>query len=461
MRRRESGGRLRRLGILLVLGAAAFAVVAAFRAGPAPRIEVKAGLPGIGKRTPLRVVVSEPKRGLSAVRVEFVQGERVESLATRVHTPREPWAFWGEHTERDELELAVGSETLPRLQEGPARIRVVADRAGSWLRSPEPAVRELELPVKLRPPVLHVLSSFTYVKQGGCEAVVYNVGESAVEDGVHAGEWWFPGYPLPGGDERTRFALFGAPYDLEDPGQIRLVARDDVGNEARASFVDQFTRRPPRTDRIQISDAFMERVVPAILSQAPEIEDRGGMLENYLAINGELRRINNRTLTELSAGSVAEFLWREPFMAMRNAQVMSDFADRRTYVYQGRAVDQQDHLGFDLASTRAAEIAAANDGVVVLARFLGIYGNTVVIDHGYGLMSLYGHLSSIGVAEGERVARGAAVGRSGDTGLAGGDHLHFTMLLRGLAVDPREWWDEHWIEDRLKLKLGRALPFGG
>ena len=140
---------------------------------------------------------------------------------------------------------------------------------------------------------------------------------------------------------------------------------------------------------------------------------------------------------------------------------MSEFADRRTYVYAGRTVDRQDHLGLDLASTRGASIGAANDGVVLLARYFGIYGNAVVVDHGYGLMSLYGHLSSIAVKEQQRVTRGQEIGRSGATGLAGGDHLHFTLLLAGLPVDPREWWDAHWLHDRLSLKLGPALPLHG
>jgi murein DD-endopeptidase MepM/ murein hydrolase activator NlpD len=82
------------------------------------------------------------------------------------------------------------------------------------------------------------------------------------------------------------------------------------------------------------------------------------------------------------------------------------------------------------------------------------------VDHGYGLMSLYGHLSSIGVQEGQEVERGAAIGRTGATGLAGGDHLHFTMLVHGVATNPAEWWDAHWIRDRLSRKLGAALPLG-
>lgn len=457
MAQRRSWGCLRLLMIPAILVTLAYLAVSAFRAGPSPEISIKAELPGIGRRTPLRVHVAEPRRGLAGVRVEFIQGDRVETLETRSYTPRAAWRLWGPRQESEELALEIGSETLRGIKEGPAKIRVVADRAGAWLRSPAPAVAELELPVKLRPPALQVLSAFTYVMQGGSEAVVYQVGPSSVQDGVEAGPWWFPGYPLPGGAGR-KFVLFGAPYDVDDSARIRLVARDDVGNESRAAFIDRFTPRPPRRDRIEVSDEFLSRVVPAILAQAPELTDRGSLLDNYLAINGELRKIDNALLAELAARTAPEFLWREPFQQMHNAQVTANFADRRTYYYHGREVDRQDHLGFDLAAVRQAPIQAANAGRVLFARYLGIYGNAVVVDHGFGLMSLYGHLSSIAVQDGQIVTRGELLGRSGDTGLAGGDHLHFTMLLRGLPVDPREWWDGHWIHDRLALKLGAALP---
>jgi murein DD-endopeptidase MepM/ murein hydrolase activator NlpD len=406
----------------------------------------------------VHVRVAEPSRGLGQIRVEFVQGDRVEPLASKQYVPLPPWQFWGPRQQRETLDLEVGSNTLGQLKQGPARIRVTADRASSWLRYPQPVTRELSLEVKLRPPTLQVLSRQTYVKQGGAEAVVYRVGESSIRDGVQAGEYWFPGFPLPGGDEQTRFALFGAPYDLDDPAEITLVALDDVGNEARASFLDRFTPRAPRVGRIRLPEEFLARVVPAIMAQTPEIEDHGDLLANYLEINGNLRRRNNARLVELAGESEPDFLWRGAFLQMRNAQVMSDFATRRTYFYDGREVDRQDHLGFDLASVQQAEIQAANSGLVVLAAYFGIYGNCVVIDHGYGLMSLYGHLSSIAVEQGQSVARGDPIGRSGATGLAGGDHLHFGILLQGLPVDPREWWDDHWIHDRLRLKLEDALP---
>ncbi|HXV75531.1 MAG TPA: M23 family metallopeptidase [Candidatus Polarisedimenticolaceae bacterium] len=459
MARGKSSRLLRRFLILVALAGLAFLGLAGFRAGPAPVVEIEAGLPGIGKRTPFTIVVREPTRGLSAVRVELVQGERVELLEERSYEPRQPWEFWGPRDERDEIRVEVGSETIKGLEPGEAELRVVADRAPAWLSRPAPMIDGLTLPVKLRPPTLQIVSRHTYVDQGGSEAVIYKVGASSIRDGVQAGEWFFPGYPLPGGQADDRFAWFGVPFDMGDASDIKLIATDDVNNLSHAPFIDQFRPKPFRNDTITLSDSFMERVVPAILAQSPEIEDRGDLLQNYLAVNGELRRLNAEALVELSRQSVLQFLWDEHFIPMRNAKVMSNFADRRSYLSDGETVDRQDHLGYDLASTALAEIQAANDGVVVMARYFGIYGNTVVIDHGYGLLSLYGHLSSIEVEAGQSVERGQAIGRSGATGLAGGDHLHFTMLLHGLPVNPSEWWDAHWIHDRLKLKLGDALPF--
>ena len=446
--------------VLTGLAAIVFGYLAAFRAGPPPSVTLESGMPGIGKRTPVTIAVAEPTRGLTGFRVEFVQGDRVEVLEERVYEPLEPWQFWGERVTREDLTVDVGSETIKGLREGDASVRVVALRASSLLRYPQPVTQELPLPVKLRPPLLQVASTRTYVAQGGSEAVVYRVGPTSVRDGVQAGDRWFPGFPLAGGDEQDRFALFGVPYEMGDSEQIRLMAYDDVGNQASAAFVDRFFPKPLRRGTIQLSDRFMERVVPPILSQTPHLERRDNVLEDFLMINSELRGMNNRSLDEVGARSAPEFLWTREFMQMRNAQVMSDFAARRRYMYEGREVDVQDHLGFDLASTAMAPIQSANDGVVVLASYFGIYGNTVVVDHGYGLMSLYGHLSSIAVEEGQSVERGQELGRSGATGLAGGDHLHFSMLLQGMPVDPREWWDSHWINDRLKLKLGAALPFG-
>lgn len=445
--------------ILLAVLALGILTLASLRVGGGAEIEIRPELPAIGPRTPVIVTVAENGRGLGEVRVELVQGETATELEVRSHTPRGPLVFWGEATEREEISLEVGRETVAELHEGEATIRVLAERAGTWLRHPEPTVAELTLPVRLRPPPLSLLSNQHYLAQGGAEAVIYTVGETSVRDGVRAGERFFPGYPLPGGSSTERFALLGAPWDLADGSKIELIAVDDVGNEARLRFVDIYTPRPYQTGRIELSDPFLDKVVPEILAETPELTDQGDALANYVQINRELRRRNRARLVELAAGSAQEFLWREPFLQMPNSRVMSPFAVQRTYLYDGREVDQQFHLGYDLATVRRDQVPAANAGIVRVAGYFGIYGNAVVLDHGYGLMTLYGHLSSIAVAEGDRLERGQTIGRSGETGLAGGDHLHFAVLLQGMPVDPVEWWDRQWIDHRIGRKLGEAAPF--
>jgi murein DD-endopeptidase MepM/ murein hydrolase activator NlpD len=161
-------------------------------------------------------------------------------------------------------------------------------------------------------------------------------------------------------------------------------------------------------------------------------------------------------LVAFSEHTAPRFLWKGAFLRLP-AKTEASFADFRTYLHDGQPVDHQTHLGFDLAGLEHMPVRAANDGVVVFAGFLGIYGNAVVIDHGCGLQSLYGHMSSLAVKEGDQVKREQEIGRSGQTGLAAGDHLHFTMLLDGIPVNPTEWWDPHWIHDRIEAKL---QPYG-
>ena len=445
--------------VLLLLALVAFSVllVVTLRVGPVPSLDVRAESKAIGSRTAVVVVASAEGRGLAGLRVEVEQAGVTHVVARRTHRPLPPWAFPGRKAEKDELRVEVGRAAVPALVEGEAVLRVVAERAPTWLRHPDPVDRELRLPVRLVPPSLSLLSSQHYVAQGGSGVVLYRVGPTATRDGVRAGDWFFPGTPLPGGGKEDRLALFGVPWDLADDARLRIVAEDDAGNVAEVAFVDRYFPKPPARDRIGLEDAFLAKVVTEIRQQTPGLEDRGSLLENYLLINRDLRKRNAAELASLAPLSAGTFLWTEPFLPLRNAKVMSSFADHRTYVYQGREVDEQTHLGFDLAAVAHTPVPVANRGVVALARYFGIYGNSVLVDHGLGLFTLYSHLSSIEVKEGQPVERGALIGRTGATGLAGGDHLHFTTLVRGLPVNPLEWWDAGWIRDRVASKTGPTV----
>ena len=458
---RFSSGHSFKIPLLIVAALVlAFVLLGILRSGGTPLIVINPAMSAIGRRTPVSIEVSEPRRGLTHVKVELFQGENGVILEDKTYPGQGQFSFWGPKTGKAVLQVDVGREKLQSLTGGSATIRVTAERAGTWLRHPDPEIQEVTLPVRLTPPSIQVTSTQTYVAQGGCEVVVYRVGQSAVRDGVRSGNWWFPGFPLPGGGKQDRFALFAVPYDMAQP-DVRLVVEDAAGNQGEMGFIDKFFPKPFKSDNMEINDTFMGKVVPEILSQSPEIKDRGSLLDNYLAINRELRQKNADALKAMAQKSRPAFLWTQPFVMLPNGKVMASFADRRTYIYQGRTVDHQDHLGFDLAVTKQAPVPAANDGIVAYARFFGIYGNAIVIDHGYGLLTIYGHLSSISVNEGQKIARGDIIGKTGETGLAGGDHLHFCTILQGLPVNPAEWWDGHWIKDRIARKLGPAFQFKG
>jgi murein DD-endopeptidase MepM/ murein hydrolase activator NlpD len=182
----------------------------------------------------------------------------------------------------------------------------------------------------------------------------------------------------------------------------------------------------------------------------------GEALDGYLKINREMRADNAAKIREICQESSSDRLWRGPFQQLPNSNVGARFAEKRSYIYKGRKVDSQTHLGYDLASTAHAPIPASNDGVVVFADTLGIYGNTVILDHGLGLFSLYGHLSEFAVEKGQAVAAGESLGATGTTGLAGGDHLHFSIMISGVFTDPLEWLDERWIQEHIEPKFAVA-----
>jgi murein DD-endopeptidase MepM/ murein hydrolase activator NlpD len=296
--------------------------------------------------------------------------------------------------------------------------------------------------------------------------VVYRATPADVESGVRVGDVEYPGFPasgagITGADATTKIAFFALLFDQPLNAPIVAFARDEAGNQSKASFMDNAFEKPFKKSRIQLDDKFINRVVPEILEHAPQLKmqppaEGTDMLPAFLRINGELRKINADEIAAMSKKTSLDKLWEGPFVQLGNSQVEASFADRRTYIYQGKEVDQQTHLGFDLAVTEHVPVLAANSGVVLNASWLGIYGNCVVIDHGMGVQSLYGHLMSFDVKIGDKVARGQQIGRTDSTGLAGGDHLHFTMLVGGRMVNPVEWWDPHWISDRVERKLREA-----
>lgn len=444
--------------IVLILAGAGTAWVMAGRA-PGPVIDV-VGPEAVGQTGRLELTVEAPGRELTRLDVTLEQQDTAVPVFSLTD---DATALVEDGEDRLRLELPLGKAQYPDLAQGTARINVTAVRPVLFGYREATATAEHELEVDLMPPRISVASSFHYVNHGGSEMVVYRVTPSDAVSGVRVGDEEYRGFPASGAgidtnDDALHVAFFALLWNQPIDTQITVFARDALGNESSATFDYRTFEKEFRTSRITLSEGFLARVVPSILQNTPELEvaDPTDLLASYLRINGDLRQINNAAIAAMADETAPEILWRGPFEQLINTAVEAGFADQRTYYYDGEAVDEQVHLGFDLASTAAAPVLAANSGRVVHAGWLGIYGNTVVLDHGMGLQSLYAHLSSIDVSAGDRVETDAQLGRSGSTGLAGGDHLHFTMLLGGNAITPVDWWSEQWVEDRLLRKLREA-----
>ena len=400
----------------------------------------------LGLKTPFTLSLRATRGGVRSVEVAVVQ-ETTRAVVAQQTFP-EPAAS------AQRLPLTVAAKDLG-LKDGPATLEVRA-RDGFWrpLGTRDRLIVSAPVTVKLTPPSLEVLAATHYLHQGGGGLAALRV-KGASRAGVKVGEGFFPAYPVGAPDGGLAVALFALPWNLPDMAAISAWAEDEAGNVVSRPLPSELKPRRFPSGTVELSDQFLATKLPELLPERGTIPP-DQYAAAFLLINRDLRQKAEATKRQLSARSAREPLWAGAFVQPRNTKVFSNFAESRSYRYHGRELDTAVHLGFDLASLKQSEVPAANAGVVVFAGPLTIYGNAVVLDHGMGLQTLYGHLSSIDVKEGDQVKQGQTLGRTGTTGLAVGDHLHYEVLIGGVSVTPVEWWDGRWIRDHIGRPLQEA-----
>jgi murein DD-endopeptidase MepM/ murein hydrolase activator NlpD len=418
----------------------------------APSVDLAAPPAVVGAATPLTLVARDRGTGLAAVEVRVVPQGAEPVVVARQEYPRTSWYGSGVHEATLTPVLDVAKSHLP---EGPATLEVWV-RDHSWLAFlHRHAAVEQPITIDVTPPTLEVLSTQHVARLGGTECLVYRVSADAITSGVQVGDLFFPGQEGVFADPTIRAALFALP-ESQPGATVSAVAKDRAGNQRTASFDLVVKPRKFADKTLTIDDDFLRRKVPDLLRENG-LDASGDLVEGYLRVNRELRHKTEVRVRDACRASDTATYWEGGLLRMPNAAPLSGFADRRTYIHDGTVIDHQTHLGFDLASLKGAPVPAAAAGRVVFVGSLGIYGTTVILDHGLGLFTLYGHLSSTNVANGATVARGDVIGKTGETGLAGGDHLHFSVMVHGIHVDPVEWWDPHWIQDHVEARLA-AYP---
>jgi len=133
-------------------------------------------------------------------------------------------------------------------------------------------------------------------------------------------------------------------------------------------------------------------------------------------------------------------LWERSFEWPVERRITSPFGSRR--VYRLDSPVKSYHRGVDISAPTGTRIQAANNGKVICAEKMVLAGSVVVIDHGQGVLSIYKHLSTMNVQEGDTVSKGDLIGRSGSGGLSTGAHLHWEMRVHAVPVNPLEWLEK-------------------
>jgi murein DD-endopeptidase MepM/ murein hydrolase activator NlpD len=447
------------VGVLIALAAVAIWMVAVRLEGEPPSVNLDAPSPvHLGKSAQLPLSVADPGSGLRRLHATLSKDGK-DSLLADVTFPTA--GVLGLEKVRSETTAIRIDPGVLGLSDGKALLRItVWDH--SWRNWWHGNLTELqtEVVIDTRPPVIENLAQQNYLNQGGAGLAVYRLSEPCATSGVRVGANFYPGYSGYAADKSVHIAFFAASHLQGAAAEIALEAKDLAGNSARTRFSYHFRKKAFKKDTLQVSDGFINQILPEFQSLLPA-KPNATLKEKFLFINRDLRQANYQAIVAATRKTEAAMLWKGPFLRLPNSAPRAGFADHRTYLYEGKEIDQQDHLGVDLASLAHSPVPAANSGVVAFTGFIGIYGQTVIVDHGFGVFSMYSHLSQIAVKAGDRVAKEAVLGHTGSTGLAGGDHLHFSILVHDTFVDPIEWWDPHWIQDNITLKLEAVKSASG
>lgn len=347
---------------------------------------------------PYEIIVTDDGEGLKNVSVYLGKKNNEILIEERKYLPG---------LKKDTIQLEFKRKSIKKHEiEGEVRLRIVAtDNSKLRFFRGNKTTIEKDLIIDLTKPILTELSSSQYIKHGGSGFIVYRTSEDTKRSGIKLGDHFFPGYGGYFEDSQIRVCFFAYPYNLSNDQKLYLYAVDEAGNE-RSNFVyHTLFKAVNKQSKLNISREFiMRRMFPFV--EGEMIKSKKSIKEIFLRVNRDIRGENNKQIEEITKKSTDKRFWNGKFTQLSNSKVIAKFADKRTYKVENEIIDTQYHLGYDLSVTKRYPVEASNDGIVVYANMIGLYGNSVIIDHGLGIMTLYSHLSSMLVQEGDNVEKG-------------------------------------------------------
>ncbi|MCB0328335.1 MAG: M23 family metallopeptidase [Bdellovibrionales bacterium] len=354
-----------------------------------------------------------------------------------------------------------------KAKEGPVDFTISAVDNSLWANT-NSASTNITLDFTRPQLALHSIQHRMYA--GGAELILFDAKDNVELQSVYLDvDEDLRFFPIRLAEADKRFAsrpdlhaiLFATPRGFpKEKFAPKITATDTSGNSISLPIRITFVEQPLIKSNPNISEDFVNTKIPPLLDEMKNLglTDPSAEYfreEQFKLVNETYRNDLGFKLRELfRKQGVRPIIPEGPFTRPMAGTLTSKFGEARSYSYKGSEISHSTHDGQDIASVKGDKVMATAAGQVILAQqSFGIYGGAVVIDHGFGIGSLYGHLSNIVVEEGQQLTKGEILGNSGETGLAGGDHLHFEIRIQNVPVTPIEWWDNKWYQDNILLKL--------
>ena len=402
----------------------------------------------IGLETTLETLFFDRDAGLKKIEI-FIEQNGTKYLIFKKDIPKEGF----KKNEKIKYKILIKPKIIG-LEDGKATLYIKAsDHSLNFFFNGNKTAIKQDILIDTDSPEIEVLAQDNSINIGGSGVIIYKISEAS-DAGIYIGENFYPAYSGAFQDKSIYINFFAYKYDLKKKPLIYIEAKDKALNKAKININISVLGVKKKTDTIFISNRFLREELPEY-----DFTNLIGssLLDKFKYVNNEIRNENDEVIMAFKENPAKELYWENSFLRMPKAKTMATFADKRSYSYKGQIIDTQTHLGIDLASTKKAPVPAANKGKIVLSQSVGIYGKTVVIDHGFGLFSTYSHLSEINVEPSQIVEKGDIIGRTGTSGIANRDHLHLKIFIHNTFVNPAEWLENKWVKTHIIEKITEVL----
>ena len=383
-------------------------------------------------KNPIKIEIKD-NRGIKEYKV-IAKGDGFEEVIAKAATP---------NLGKDIL-IKVN---LPQINTKNIKLIVVATDTSNWhfFRGNQ-SVKEFLLKVDTTTPDAEVIANSYAIGRGGSAVAVVKAEDENLKDAyiLVNGKYKFKLTPFV--KKGYYVSLIAWPI-VEKRFDAELVAQDLAGNKIEVHIPYYWRKYRYPHKKIKITDRFIKNVAYRII-QKMGMKVPSDPIEAFKLENETIRKMNEEEIKKLTTPTdetrISSF-YINRFNPLPGSKKEAGFGEFRDYYYKGKVISHAIHKGMDLAKIKHAKIYNSNNGKVIATKYIGIYGNVLIIYHKLGLYSLYAHTSEFKVKLNQFVRKGQVIARTGSTGGVFGDHLHFGIYIQGIAVNPIEWMDSHWI----------------